>query len=189
MRFGGKMPSVTQVLSKFSDWTMVDGDVLSAAQQRGQIVHAHCAAYALGQWTPTIQPEYQGYFDSFQRWFDAMVQTVILVEKRLMHPTWNYDGQPDLVCTFKGDERIILIDLKTPQTKHIAWPVQMSAYSELIIVSENIFSNRVGSLRLSDDGKSAKFEEYTQNLCEYFNIFLSCLNVYNYFYKEIKNGL
>lgn len=179
------MITVTQVLSKFSDFSTIREDVLLAAQERGKIVHAYCAAYAKGEWIPSVQSEYEGYFKSFKDWFDGAVSRVHLVEQELFNPTWQYGGHPDLLCTFKNDHRVVLIDLKTPRTKNKAWPIQIAAYYELIMgVEKFLLPIRAGSLRLHPDGKPAQFEEYTGDLEMYFNVFLSCLNVYNYFYKE-----
>jgi len=126
-------------------------------------------------------PETQGYFDSFRRWFDKVVDTVIVTEERLTDLAFGYHGQIDLLVKSKHGE-ILLVDLKTPLIKAKQWQTQMAAYRHLVEKSEYPNPDRTGSLRLSPDGGIPTMDWYESHI-EDFNIFLSCLNSYRYFKK------
>ncbi len=154
--------------------------MLEEAKLRGSLAHSLFAAYALHLWIPAVPDNCVGYFDSFKRWFDAMVVKVVAVEKRIVHPVYHYTGQLDLLCQIKGDNGLTLLDHKTPIALYLSWRVQTSAYRELALL-EYPDIKRTGSLRLSREGKRAKFDEHTGTLSHDFTVFLNCLSAYNFF--------
>jgi hypothetical protein len=171
-------PSVTEVLSPWADFSRIPPDVLDAAAKRGTAVHNACFAYAAG--LPVIESsEITPYLDSFKRWFDLVVAEVVLCEQRITDDKFGYHGEPDLLVRSKHQE-IILTDIKTPVTKMKTWRVQLAAYNNLCEKYTGINIHRVGSLRLSPDGKTPKMDYYDYQSQD-FNIFLSCLNTYKYF--------
>jgi hypothetical protein len=173
-------PSVTQVISPWVDFSMIPAGTLQAAADRGTAIHDHCAKIAMGVFV-IVPPEHQGYVTSFQRWFDAMVQEVILAEERLTDITFGYHGQIDILAKMKTGE-IDLVDLKSPLAKSKSWAAQLSGYKRLVDFSEYPSPDRVGSLRLSPDGKTPRMDWY-ENGIQDFNAFLSCLNCYRYFHS------
>jgi hypothetical protein len=173
-----RYPSVTEVLSPWTDFSMVSDQNLRFATQRGIEVHQYCAAYAKGIWVMDVPDYCDSYFTSFKKWFDMMVGEVLSVENEYIHPGFFYIGHPDLICKLK-DETTVLIDLKTPITKSKIWQVQLAAYAHLLI-GYDIFPDKYGSLQLSPEGKIAKMNWYENN-AEDFNIFLSALNCWKYF--------
>jgi hypothetical protein len=173
-------PSVTQVLSPYCDFSRIPPKVLEAASIRGTAVHDICLLrIARGEFAVGIDPDHQGYVDSFCQWFDKVVDTVIVTEERLIDMVFSYHGQIDALVQSKHDD-ILLVDLKTPPIKAKQWNIQMSAYKHLVEISEYPNPDRVGSLRLSPDGKTPKMDFYERHI-EDFNIFLSALNCYRYF--------
>ncbi len=174
------MPSVTQVLSPWQDFSKIRPDVLEEAKLRGSLAHSLFAAYALCLWIPSVPENCVGYFDSFKRWFDATVAKVVAVEKRMVHPVYHYTGQLDLLCQIKGDKELTLLDHKTPLALYKSWQIQCVAYKKLADLE---YSNitRTGSLRLSRDGKLAKLAEYSGTVERDFSVFLNCLSAYNFF--------
>jgi len=174
------MPSTTVVISAvFEHWfnfSAVPEDVLEAAKLRGVDVHKACAVVARGLF-PMIPPEFSGYLDSFRRWFDLLVEDVLLVEERLVDPALGFHGCPDLVVRTKQGE-IILVDLKTPQALMATWKWQLSAYDHLIEKCKGWKVDRAGSLRLRPEGvalmKYYEGGDRRRNLA----VFLSALNVY-----------
>lgn len=177
------MFSVTQVLEPFTDFSKIPPEVLEEAKLRGSMAHGLFASYALCLWIPAVPENCIGYFDSFKRWFDSTVELVVAVEKRLNHPIHRYTGQLDLLCKIKGDEGYALIDHKTPAALQLSWRVQTAAYRELgLLEYPDIF--RTGTLRLSKEGRKAKFDEHTTTLAQDFAIFLNCLSAYKFFKGE-----
>lgn len=174
-------PSVTQVLSPFVDYSMIPADVLERSCLRGTAVHDACATIARGLPVMNLTPETAGYVDSYRRWFDLMVDEVLMVETRLVDLNFGYHGEPDLVIRAKNQE-IILIDNKTPVQLIKSWRLQCAAYCALS--SKNgIDTVRSGSLRLHPDGGIARMDFYDNNQGD-FNMFLQALNLYRYFNRK-----
>jgi hypothetical protein len=173
-------PSVTEVLSPWADFSKVSPAVLQAASERGTAAHDACFAYALGLPVIGLRADVEPYVTSFKRWFDKVVDDVILCEQRITDTDgFGYHGEPDLLVKTKHPE-IILTDLKTPVTKIKTWCVQLAAYKNLCENYTGLTIDRVGSLRLSPEGKTPKMDYYEyQN--QDFAIFISCLNSYRYF--------
>lgn len=172
-------PSVTEVLSPWSDFSMIQQSVLQMAAERGTAVHNACFAYAGGVPVVGVRPDVEPYLTSFRRWFDKVVDDVMLCEQRITDDKFGFHGEPDLLVRSKHQE-IILTDIKTPVTKMKTWRVQLAAYNNLCEKYTGINIHRVGSLRLSPDGKTPKMDYYDYQSQD-FNIFLSCLNTYKYF--------
>lgn len=174
------MPSVTVVISTvFKHWfnfDMVPEGVLEEAKKRGVDVHHSCAVLAQGLF-PMIAPEYQGYLDSFRRWFDLMVEDVLLSEERLADPVLGYHGCPDLVVRSMQGE-ILLVDLKTPQSLMATWKWQVAAYAHLIAECKGWKVDRAGSLRLRPEGVALMKYYEGKDRHRDLAVFLSALNVY-----------
>lgn len=178
-----RYPSVTTVLSRYSDFSRVPPDVLQAASERGTRLHCICQALAEGLWVPDIDPGDTPYIQSFTLWFEAAVDKVIATEPELKCKRYGFVGHPDAIVKIKGDDGLLLVDLKSPVSMQKSWALQLSAYYHLAKEKWPAI-NRVGSLRLSPEGKPAKFDEFTKDLSRLFNIFVSALNCHNYFAKE-----
>lgn len=174
------MPSVTQVLGKYADFSRVPPEALEFAAWRGSEVHQLCACYAQGlPVVRAIPPSAAGYFLSFQHWFDGCVQEVIAVEPAWQDPTYLFEGHPDLVLVIKGDPGPSIIDLKTPVTESPTWKGQLAAYDRLADVN-GIQAHRIGTLRLDPRGGPAKLREYTKDGRD-FAAFLAALTAHRFF--------
>jgi len=172
------LPSVTQIISPYVDFSAIRPDVLERACERGTIAHDAAAEYLRGGF-PVFPKEYCGYFDSFQRWADDMILDCILIEKRIADPSRGYTGQVDLVARLKGDGGLTLIDWKTSAVGQKSWRVQLAAYRTLV-VGEGSPVDRMMSVRLKKDGKGAIVDEYTTYARD-MGIFNGLLNSWNYF--------
>jgi hypothetical protein len=175
-------PSVTQVISIFSDFSRVHPDVLEMACERGHEVHRLCIGHAKDLWVGEIFPKFLGYYNSFTRWFDEYVEKVWLAEERLYHPLYDYHGEPDLVLTIRGDELPSLWDVKSPRLTSKTWRVQTSAYKHLVEAAKGIEIGRTGCIRLSPEGKPPILDESTDTLAHDFNVFRAALICWRFFY-------
>jgi len=89
-------PSVTTVLSPFTDFSEIRPDILAAAAARGSRVHAACAAHVNGLWADCfLLQEEKGYFKSFLDWSSRAVSEFRAVEMELADPKLGYMGHPD----------------------------------------------------------------------------------------------
>ena len=171
--------SVTTILGKYSDFSMIPPDVLEAAAARGTEVHDYCAKYALGIWTPPLSAHIEGYGLSFRRWFDEYVTEVILVEQDLRDEVMGFKGRIDLIPKLKGDFHPAIIDYKTPITIGRTWEAQIAAYKHLA-VDNGIPVERGGDLKLKRDGAPAKYVP-CGNAVQAFAAFHHALNAHRYF--------
>lgn len=173
-------PSATQVLQRYVDFSQVPPDRLALAAERGTQVHEACAMYAQGLFSVMVlDNEIAGYVDSFRRWFDRVVDVVILCETRLLDEAMAFHGQPDILVKAKHGE-ILLVDYKTPVALSKSWRLQMAAYRHLCELAGHV-PDRCGSLRLSPDGKAPKMNWYEEESAQDLNIFLCALNVHRFF--------
>jgi len=173
------IPSVTEVLGLYADFSRIRPDVLAHAAERGTIVHQACAAIASGLWSLGVPPDCAGYVKSFERWFD-LVDTVHMVEAELIHPIYRYMGHLDLCVTLRGESHPRVVDLKTPVTEGPTWAAQIAAYEALVVNNSEMKPERSGSLRLRSDGG---FPKYTENhdRSRAFQAFMNALAAYRYF--------
>ena len=133
------------------------------------------AAHAQDLFVPRIPADYQGYFDSFRRWFDRYVHRVLWVEKELKCEKYGFHGHPDILCTLISDETVI-VDYKTPVTESPTWKAQLAAYGHLANIDKTMV------LQPHPDGKRAKAIRYTKQSSD-FAAFLNALFAYRYFKK------
>lgn len=170
--------SVTTVLGVFADFDVIRDEVLEAAKLRGSGVHAAAAAYASGLYVQPLPKDWQGYFDSFRRWFDLYVDEVIFVEERFHNEQFYFHGKPDLGAVLMDGRRVV-VDYKTPAAEMPTWKSQISAYCDL---AEDYYGPHFDgmSLRLRRDGKPAKANVYDTSGND-FAAFLAALTAYRYF--------
>lgn len=180
-------PSVTQVLGVYSPFNrpgnkafrVGPGGVVQAAAERGTRVHQACAAIALGLPVMSINPDIQGYIDSFQGWFE-LVEDVIFVEEPLIDETYLFTGTPDLVVRLKGEDYVRVVDLKTPIAVSRLWAAQIAAYERLVFVATGQQPHHSGTVRLGKDRSIAKFDMMDPHNND-FNNFLCALSAYRAF--------
>lgn len=169
-------PSVTQIIGPYIDkiWFKPEDSA------RGTAVHGAMKSYALGAWAAPLKPDHRGYFDSGRRWFDLMVESVKLVEVRMVDAALGYCGQPDLICRLRGDDAYALVDWKTGVAKANWHPLQVTAYRMLASVDKGINTGRGMVVRLMADGSMAQMDEYKFE-SRYQNVFIGLLNSWRFF--------
>lgn len=171
-------PSVTEVLKPYCDFSSVPAAELDEAAARGTTVHDACASIAQGLPLFYIPKKIEGYLQSYIRWFDSIVDEVLLVEERLTDNEFGYHGAPDSIFkTKQGD--VILVDNKTPTGLVRAWQLQCAGYYNLAVKS-GIRPDKTGSLMLNPEGKAAKVEYYENSRTD-FPMFLQALNLFRFF--------
>jgi hypothetical protein len=172
------LPSVTQTISPFVDFSKIPPAMLEHAAIRGTRVHNICFAHTKGLWAP-IEPDIIGYVDSFRRWFDHVVREVYFIEERLVDDVFGFHGEPDMLVLSKHWE-VMLVDVKTPLAKSKSWRLQMAGYKRLVEISSYPNPQKVGSLRLSPDGKTPHMDFYDDSAQD-LNLFLQALQLHKFF--------
>ena len=174
-----KFYSVTEILSPYQDFSKVPEYRLERARIRGTGVHKVCLLYARGIW-PVVPSEYQGYFESFKKWWYTAVDLlhIIEVEPELKDENYGFMGHPDLILTLKGEPFTSVWDLKTPVNHYPTWVAQLAAYKHLALQVSSV--NRCGSIMLDANGKKPKIREYQDDKRD-FAAFLAALTAHRYF--------
>ena len=175
-----KFPSVTTVLSPFSDFSMVRPEVLKLAAERGTRVHAACAIYAKGLWADcALCPGDEPCFDSFLNWVDMAGVEFVSVEEEFTDSGLGYMGHPDAVVYIPGDQGLTIIDYKTPMSISRSWHPQIAAYAHLS--RKHGHDVRRGlAVRLRRNGGPAIATEIDVD-GEPWAAFLNALGAYRYF--------
>jgi len=182
------IPRVTEILRPFTSYDQVPKEILERAAARGTSVHALCAGIAKGNWIPDgmIGEELFGYVQSFKQWAAAQVKEFVIIEKRYTDGEKRFTGQLDFVvkCT---DDKLYLVDLKTSARPQKTYPIQMSAYEELLLQN----GIRVEGTMLVYLNKEGEFPDIDLmgNLRSEFMIFLCAVKCYEYFkIRKKKDG-
>ncbi len=144
------------------------------AGDRGTLVHNICESIirGLGEWG--ITEEVMPYVDSFKKWWERGVN-VLSIEQRFYCATHMITGKIDLIIG--TPENACILDLKTSSKESKTWPLQGSAYKYLATQAGYNITG-IQFLHLSKKGKEPKLFEYADQ----FPLYLSCLDVYRYFY-------
>lgn len=174
----GNLPSVTQVIGNYIDWSKVNPDVLEAAAYRGGKVHQYIAMQLLGLWIPGgIEPHYQGYMDSFTAWHDQTVERTLYVEIEVICTCFGFIGHIDWVGIIRGDKGLSILDWKSPIAEAKSFVLQLSTYKHLAEehIKTDLPVNRCGAVMLNAEGKPARMIEYTDVSAAAFNVFVGML--------------
>lgn len=175
-------PRVTEIISPWSGLDKIPEATLQHAAERGSLTHDYNARIAKGEFVMTIDVSCIPYVQSFRKWFDQMVDEVVLVEERMVDESWGYTGQIDLLIKSKSDGMLWLVDEKTPTTSYKTWRLQLAAYHNLV-VNRGYSPSRIGSLQLSPAGRLPRMKWY-KNTAQDFNLFTQALNLHRFFNGE-----
>ena len=153
-RVGGAVkPSVTQVLGKLSDFSMVPPDVLAAACERGTIVHKLCEYHDLNDLDPESIGEWWKYLDAWINFCADYKAEWVHIEQPMFSHRYGYAGTPDRAGFLKGI-RYGSVDIKTGKTLHRVCGMQGAAYRQLFAENYGFewLTARRATVQLRDDG-------------------------------------
>ena len=174
-----ELPSVTQIISFITNtkYDTIPDSVLEQAQDKGTTIHFAAEVYNKTGYIG-IDKEYEGFLNAYVKWINdyKIDRHKIQSELKTYNKTLNYAGTIDIVYDKKT-----IIDIKTTaelDLKSVA--VQTSAYRIAVNQEKGYDVKDCYVLRLKKDGSY----EYVK-LQDKFNIFLSCLTLYNY----VKGGI
>lgn len=121
---------------------------------------------------------------SFYEWEKNHPLEPILVEEPLVSESFGYGGTADLVAKINGD--VCLIDFKTGKGIYDDMLYQLAAYLRLVN-ERDIYPTNQRILRIGRDESEGFEERLVNDLSNQWQIFLSCLEIYN-LKKKIKKG-
>lgn len=194
-------PRVSDIIGKqnHDELRSVPLETLANACIRGQKVHDYCSAWMKHLWVTEIEPEYEPYFNAFTRWASDNIAEEISASQRLYDDSRRFTGEFDMIVKLKSGE-IALLDIKTSATRSKAWPLQLAAYSHLCGLNgyefdtaynihlkktqAAIFDVKEGEKVLVSPPVVKATEVKYENLNDYWEIFSSALNCYDYFDRK-----
>lgn len=181
-RLDGKyVPSVSTVMRPLSQalYKDVDEEVLNKAAARGTAVHNAIENYTKFGITD-IEPEFEGYFRAFRRWWKEISPTCLATECRVYHKALRYAGTADMPVVI-GNERI-LIDFKTSASVNkMLTGVQLEAYAKAY-ESHGLMFDGKAVLHLKSDGKYG-WHYYPKNDLENWEVFGALMTVHKHIQK------
>lgn len=167
---------VSSVLSPFMRMDKINTEVLANAANRGTRVHLAADAILADVGYP-FEEQDEGYIESFKLWVPG--------KKFLERPQRLYDDEfmitGDLDLLYDNGNGITLVDLKTSSAVSKSWMLQGSAYSYMA-KKLGYEITKIEFVKLDKSGKYPKIYNYEEN----FGLFLHCLEVYNYFFKNFE---
>ena len=174
---GRRMESVTEILSSsgIADYRWSNEETMT----RGKYVHTATEMIDRGtlDWTildDTLRP----YCEAYQSFIEDKRPEILLSEKPMYHAQYLFAGTPDRVM--RMDDSIILPDLKSGAPTRATF-IQVSAYRELVSVSEGVSCRKMFALHLKNNGKYQLSDPISlMESKRYFHIFLSALTVERY---------
>ena len=176
-----RLSGITEVMHHggLSDYSMVDDYYM----HRGNIVHKILECELNNELdTKSIDPELQGYYDSFLQCYCNVVDwdNVIIIEEPIYHPTLKYATKSDCyVPTSKS-----VINWKTG-SKRESDRIQIAAEMEIQTANDNLC---VEGLLIYLDKKGGMPKINRVNLIQKRTLFAPFYNALTNYHKEIKNG-
>lgn len=151
-------------------------DILDKAKEKGTAIHFAAEVYNKTGYIG-IDKEYEGYINAYIKWIKDfnINRKQIQSEIKFYNEILGYAGTIDMIY-----QKNIIIDIKTTYELDLdSVEVQTSAYKNGINNKEEYNIKKCCVLRLKNDGNY----EYIK-LKDRYNIFLSCLTLYNFINKE-----
>ncbi len=129
-RWNGQIvPSVTQILDQFSDYSMVPPHILERKRQIGTAVHAAIDLDLKGELDEeSIHPAWEGYFKGWRKFKAESGFVIESSEQRIFSEKYQYAGTLDLVGELPSGPA--LIDTKTTVILMPSVGPQTAAYAE-----------------------------------------------------------
>jgi hypothetical protein len=199
---GTSVPSVTTILGVLNKPALLVwannfglqgykiGEYVDELAQVGSCAHSMVEAMLKGG-TPDLDDYSKAQIDlaensilSFLEWqrqnsFEVIETELLLVSERL-----RYGGTIDCYCKLNG--KLTILDFKTGKAIYDEHILQVSAYKNLAI--ENGYPvNQVGILQIGRTEDEGFSECYISDTETHFELFKSCLNIYN-LQKLLKNN-
>ena len=149
---GIEIPSVSEIMKPLSAdfYNGIREETIAFAANRGSGVHQAIENFLIFG-IADIEPESQGYFDAFIKWYEKTQPTLVSTEKQIYHKIFRYGGTADFIC-YVGD-CLTLVDFKTTATLNkMLVGVQLEAYKQAFATHGIKFERKI-VLQLKKDGK------------------------------------
>lgn len=173
---GKRVPSVTQVLELAEDFSAVPPQLLEAARDFGQHVHAAVDLLLRNDlnWS-ALDPALEPYLLGAQRFLDESGVTPLYSEEPVAHTVLRYAGTPDLVGLFRN--AVSVFDFKSGAVPSTVG-AQTAAYGEACRLYHGIAAPKRYCVQLlPNDYRVHALRDRSD-----WSLFVSCLNVWRFKY-------
>ena len=141
-----------------------------SAKNRGSTIHSLVEAYKhTKEHVASIPEEFRGYAQAFYRWTEDNHVTVLEHERTVISRKHHYAGTLDMLVKLNGNEKPIVVDVKTGKDIYLEAFLQLSAYKQAL-KEEGTEVEATAVLLLQEDG-SYKYQYSTQDC---FRQFFAC---------------
>jgi ATP-dependent exoDNAse (exonuclease V) beta subunit len=166
---------VSEILSPFSGLKNIPPEILQNAANRGTKVHEICDSLINDIGVLNLDENVAGYIQSFEQWLPG--KKFLDKPERFFCDELMITGEIDGI--YHSADGLVLVDFKTPAKKSSTWNLQLSAYAYLC-GKAGYKIDFLEVVRLDKTGKAPEVIRYDDQLA----LFLKCIDVYRYFYKD-----
>lgn len=167
---------ISDVVQRYSGYDTIPKHILDAACQRGTTVHAMISATMSGMGCPDITSDFQGYYDSFESWYNHQDANSFYMPERWYDDETMMTGECD--CLMQNEGQTILIDFKTSAKSNKSWILQAGGYT-FLSKKCGIIVDKIRFFRLSKKGAEILQTEYDPVEAE--TLFKKALDLHNFF--------
>lgn len=173
---GVRIPSVTDCTDLLNDYSAVPVQVMKAAAEFGQHVHAATELWDQGNLDEgALDPALVPWLAGWKKFVAESGFDVLAVEERVYSAKYRYAGTLDRRGILNG--KPVIIDIKTPTVVPASAGPQTAGYQQAI---EEMHGKKIKgryAVQLKGDGTYRLYHYADKND---FNTFVSCLNVINW---------
>jgi CRISPR/Cas system-associated exonuclease Cas4 (RecB family) len=196
---GVPIPSVTEVLNVINKpflyaWYAKHGwkeceRIKQESGELGQRVHDAIESYLRGDGYELSGREAE-MMQLFLKWKEETDFRPMELEHKVISRNYRFHGTFDALGTFGDSTNLFLLDWKTSSKIDDSYALQLSAYAAAYEEETGICVANGGIVRIDKKPDAKKpFEVKTFNaLPKYFDVFLDCLNVWNFVNRKDKWG-
>ena len=171
-------------LAMVKDPTLNEKAALSApyqvsdkAKSRGSTIHSIVEAYKAGAKVEDVPEEFRGYNQALHLWIGDNHVEILEHERTVKHEGHRYAGTLDLLVKLNGNDKPLIVDVKTGKDIYPEAFLQLSAYAAALY-EEGVEAD-MAVLLLKEDGKY-KFERGEPNM----TAFLACKTLWEWLNLE-----
>jgi CRISPR/Cas system-associated exonuclease Cas4 (RecB family) len=195
---GEEIPSVTEIIGIIDKpflrmWYGKNGireceRIKKESGELGSRVHDAIEAYLRGDIPAVNSHQETEMLQHFVRWREFSDFRPVELELKVVSERYRFHGTFDALGTFGDSTELVMCDWKTSSKIDDTYALQLSAYAAAYEERTGIAVKEGLIVRMDKKEDARKLIEVKQfkNLPRYFEIFLSCLDLWNFVHKRGK---
>lgn len=198
---GEPIPSVTEIIGIIDKpflrlWYGKNGikeceRIKKESGELGSRLHDAIESYLKGDMPAVNNQKETAMLERFIQWRNEVDFRPVELELKVVSERHKFHGTFDALGTFGDSTELVMCDWKTSSGINDDYALQLSAYAAAYEEQTGIGVTKGLIVRMDKKGLDAKkpFEvKEFRNLPRYFDVFLSCLDVWNFVNKKDKWG-